>query len=576
MAKSLVFSGVLCYYLGMKIDPKNLPNNSEILQQIVAELLLKNEALETNNDGLATTNKTLVTEVTELNTNNNNLITTNKTLATEVAELNTKIATLLHQLAILKAKNFGKSSEKIKQQIDDIELMLEEEESQVIEIDADDDEIVVTEDSPAVAKGQAKRKKLPEHLEHIDVVLNPDPKCPSCGGEEFRQISVDSSETLEYIPSSFKVIRYSRPRCACVNCEKIVQAYPASTTIAKGKAAPGLLAHILVQKYCDHLPFYRQSQIYEREGVELARSTMASWAGQCAELLTPLINELRKSVFSSPQIHGDDTPVRVLAPGLGKTKKGYIWSYVRDGRPHGDTTPPAICYFYSADRLGIRPAEHLKGYSGVLHADAYAGYNKLYNNGEPNSKATITEAACWAHTRRKFYEVTVANENANIAFNTLEEIRKIYKLEEKIKGRDPDQRKELRQEESKKLVDKLFTDWKKFYKGLPKHSSTAKAIAYGLNNEEALKRFLDNGCIEIDNNAAERSMRSIALGRKNWLFAGSDKGGETAAAIYSLLETAKLNNINPWQYLAKVFSVIQDHNSTKIAELLPWNINLQT
>lgn len=318
---------------------------------------------------------------------------------------------------------------------------------------------------------------------------------------------------------------------------------------------------------------YRQSQIYEREGIELSRSTMASWAGQCARLLQPLVVELRRSIFASGQIHGDDTPVKVLAPGLGKTKTGRIWAYVRDGRPYGDITPPAVCYFYSADRKGERPNEHLQNFTGVLHADAYAGYNKLYIS-DKNPEATITEAACWAPTRRKFYEITVTNDKANIAIGVLAEIGKMYKIEEEIKGLEPTQRLEQRQQKSKEIVQKLFMSIKKAYSELPKKSSTAKAIAYALNNQEALMRFLGDGKIEVDNNAAERAMRTIAVGRKNWLFAGSDNGGHTAASIYSLIETAKLNGLNPWQYLQKVLDTIQDYNSAKIAELLPWNIKL--
>ena len=263
----------------------------------------------------------------------------------------------------------------------------------------------------------------------------------------------------------------------------------------------------------------------------------------------------------------------MLAPGLGKTKTGRIWTYVRDGRKYGDIISPAVCYFYSPDRKGIRPEEHLKDFAGVLHADAYSGYNNVYISKE-NPEAKITEAACWAHTRRKFYEVTVTNPNANIAMNTLEEIGKIYEVEETINGLDPDKRYQVRQERSKNLVEKLFINWKKYLKDLPNKSATGLAINYALNNEDALKRFLNDGKIEIDNNAAERAMRSIALGRKNWLFAGSDAGGETAAAIYTITETAKLNGINPQVYLKYILAQIQDHNAKKIADLLPWNLKL--
>ncbi|MEY3106614.1 MAG: hypothetical protein RIT35_780 [Pseudomonadota bacterium] len=374
-----------------------------------------------------------------------------------------------------------------------------------------------------------------------------------------------------------KVIQYVRPRCACKNCEKIVQGYAHSKGIDKGKAGTGLLAHILVQKYCNHLPMYRQSQMYEREGIELSRSTLASWAGSCARLLEPLINELKKQIFASSEIHGDDTTLKVLAPTMGKTKTGRLWVYVRDGRPHGDTTPPAVCYFYSPDRKGERPREHLKDFKGILHADAYGGYDRVYlNKDDPKNHipTDITEAACWAHTRRKFYEVVVTNDKASIATEVLDKIAEIYQIESKIKGSDSGERLKVRRAESKILVEALFVSFKKYQTQLAKKSSTAMAIGYALNNQAALMRFLDDGKIEIDNNAAERAMRSIAVGRKNWLFAGSDAGGHTAANIYSLIETAKLNNINPWAYLKQVLDTIQDHSSSNLAALLPWNIKL--
>lgn len=513
----------------MKIDIKNLPSGDAILHQIIINLWSVNESLR-------------------------------------------------EQLALLRAKQFGKSSEKLDRQISELELRIEENESLVAPIMVNADADISEAEGDESGKRHPRRMKLPDNLSRTDVVLAPDPVCPSCGGEEFRKISDDISEALEYVPCSFKVNRYIRPRCACINCEAIVQAYTSSRAIDKGKAESGLLAHILVQKYCNHLPLYRQSQMYEREGIELSRSTMASWVGQCSKLLEPLIEELKKSIFTADHIHGDDTTVKVLAPGLGKTKTGRLWTYVRDGRPHGDTTtPPAVCYFYSPDRKGERPREHLKDYKGVLHADAYSGYDELYvKKGKDKSEvSSIREAACWAHTRRKFYEVVVANDKASIANAILEKISEIYSIESKIKGFAPGERLKHRQEKSKELVQNLFLSFKKYYGQLPKKSSTGKAIAYAMNNQAALMRFLEDGMIEIDNNAAERAMRSIAVGRKNWLFAGSDNGGRSAAAIYSLIETAKLNNINPWKYLQKVLDTIQDHSSHKIAELLPWNIKLE-
>jgi transposase len=499
-----------------------------------------------------------------------------KVLFDENELLNQENQSLREQLALLKAKSYGKSSEKLGKQIEELELKIEE--NEIIlgfkpergNLGSDkSQEISNSKDS----KQLAKRRKLPDYLPREDEVLNPVAECPSCGGVEFRKISDDISETLEYVPSSFKVIRHIRPRCACINCEKIVQAYAPSKAIDKGKAGAGLLAHILVQKYCNHLPLYRQSQIYDREGVEISRTTMASWVGQCARLLEPIAEAIQRFVFSGEQIHGDDTPVKVLAPGIGKTKTGRIWSYVLDGRPHGDKSPAAVCYFYSPDRKGTRPLEHLKDFTGVLHADAYTGYDQLYINDE-KSATKIEEAACWAHTRRKFYEVTIANDKANIAIAILEQIGEIYSIEADIRGLEPDKRLEERQKKSKVLVEKLFTGFRKAYDQLPKKSSTAKAISYALNNQKALMRFLDNGKIEIDNNAAERAMRSIAIGRKNWLFAGSDSGGHTASIIYSIIETAKLNHINPWKYLQKVLAIIQDYRANKVEDLLPWNIIL--
>jgi len=519
-------------------DLKHLPFEPEVLREMVVKL-----------------QKTIV----ELSSQNSELVAENENLK--------------EQLVLLRARRFGKSSEKLEKQIEELELKIEENES-VLGFKATDGESSGLDNATEQTKGVPRRQKLPEHLARETIILEPELKCPACGGEKFRKIGDDVSETLEYVPSSFRVIRYVRPRCACVGCEQIVQAYPASKAIDKGKAGSGLLAYIIVQKYCNHLPLYRQSQMYEREDIDLSRTTMAGWVGQCIKLLEPIAKEIQKHIFAAGQIHGDDTPIKVLAPGLGKTKTGRLWTYVVDGRPHGDTGPPAVCYFYSPDRKGIRPAEHLKDFTGVLHADAYSGYDKIYEDSN-GYKTAIEEAGCWSHMRRKFYEVTLANDKASIASAVLEQISGVYRIEAEIKGLSPERRLQERQSRSRSLVEALFTGFKKAIAVLPQKSSTAKAISYALNNKEALMRFLDNGKVEIDNNAAERAMRAIALGRKNWLFAGSDSGGHRAAIIYTMVETAKLNNINPWKYLKKVFDVIQDYKANKVGELLPWNIILE-
>jgi transposase len=561
----------------MKIDISNTSAEVESLRQIVASLQHKNEEwsskykkleqekseLSANHSKLSSSHITLHTRYSELESNHTELLKKN-------TELSNYIALLEERLRLLKAKRFGKSSEKLERQIDVVERLLEEEES-----------LLGFNLKPGAAskentqeKGKAKRKKLPSHLPREEVVLEPEAKCDSCGGKSFRKIGEEVSEILERIPESYKVIRYIRPRCACTNCDNIVQAYTPSKVIDKGIAGPGLLADIFVNKFSNHLPAYRQSQMFEREGIDISRSTISSWLGQGAQLLEPIADLIREYVISCNQIHGDDTPVKVLNPGTKKTKTGRMWVYVNDGRPRGDDSPIAAGYYYSPDRKGERPEKHLKDFTGILHADAYAGYNNLYKS-EENPEATVEEVCCWAHVRRKFYDIIASNDKANIAHRIIDKIGEIYHIESTIRGMSPDVRLKTRKEKSEKLVNELFTGLKKAYKQLPKKSSTAKAIAYTVNNEVALKRFLGNGNIEIDNNAAERALRSVAVGRKNWLFAGSDKGGKTAAIIYTILETAKLNNINPVKYLHKVFDIIQDYKSNKLQDLLPWNIKLE-
>lgn len=487
-----------------------------------------------------------------------------------IRDLTDENTSLKAQLALLKKRRFGSPSEKLDEAIADLEARIEES-----EVNATHSTITTTEDHDAEdsAKAKPKRKPLPEALPRDEVVLSPEPTCPDCGGESFRKVEDDVTEMLDYQPASFRVLRTIRPRCACVACEMIVQAELPSYPISKGKATAGLLAHLLVQKYANHLPLYRQSEIYAREGVELSRSTMAGWVGQCSRLLQPLIDALRNDVFACDHLHGDDTTVRVLAPQIGKSKTGRIWAYVRDGRASGSDAAPAVCYFYSPDRKGIRPKAHLHNFTGVLHADAYAGFNGVYQS-EDNPNGTATQASCWAHVRRKFYEVTVAMPNAGIAAEAVKRIASLYKIEKEARGKDPDERRAYRQEHSKKIVDDFFKWLIKCRDQLPKKSQTAKAINYALKLENSLQTFLDDGAVEIDNNIAERAMRPIAVGRKNWLFAGSDKGGESAANIFSLIQSAILNDVNPHAYLKKLLESIQDHNSQKLNELLPWNIRL--
>jgi hypothetical protein len=330
-------------------------------------------------------------------------------------------------------------------------------------------------------------------------------------------------------------------------------------------AGPGLLAHVLVSKYGDHLPLYRQAEIYAREGVELDRSTLADWVGGASRLVQPLVEALRRHVMSGQKLHADDTPVPVLAPGLGKTKTGRLWTYVRDDRPAGDRTPAAVWFAYTPDRKGEHPKEHLRQFTGTLQADAYAGFEQIYEGGR------IQEAACWAHVRRKFYDIQVAHKSL-VAAEALERIGALYAIEKEIHGRSPEQRREMRNTRSRPLLGSLKQWLEETLVKLSKKSDTAMAVRYALGRWEALLRYCDDGRLEIDNNAAERALRAVALGRKNYLFAGSDRGGESAAAIYSLIGTAKLNGIDPESYLRNVLSRIAEHAINRIDELLPWNL----
>jgi len=480
-----------------------------------------------------------------------------------IASMRQEMDYLRWQLAKARQESFGRSSER-----GDLLNQLPLYQEAPVPVDTPAADAIMAPAKARAPRQSSQRKPLPEALPREEHVLYPqtDCGCPACGGK-LKWLGQDVSETLEYVPASFKVVRTVRPRLACGRCDTIVQAPAPSRPIERGLAGPGLLAQVLVSKYCDHQPLYRQSAIYARHGVELSRSTLADWVAASSRLLRPLVEALHGYVTAGQKIHADDTPVPVLAPGRGKTKTARLWTYVRDDRPAGSDAPPAVWFGYSPDRKGEHPVKHLKHFAGIMQADGYAGFNRLYETGR------ILEAACWAHVRRKFYDI--AQQQASpVALAAIARIGELYGIEAQIRGKPAGQRQQVRQGRAGPLLASLH-DWlHETLRALSRKSALAEAIRYALARWVALTRYVDDGCIEIDNNAAERALRVVALGRKNYLFAGSDAGGQSAAAIYSLLGTAALNGIEPMAYLREVLARIADYPINRIQDLLPWHLVL--
>jgi transposase len=479
------------------------------------------------------------------------------TARAELLEVQLIVEKLRFELARLKRQQYGRSSEQLDAKIAQLELTLEDLEAS----QAARPTPVVTPVLEPAAK--PVRRPLPAQLPREEIVHAAPCACPACGGE-LRAAGEDAAEMLEWVAAHYKVIRHVRPKFACARCERLVQSPAPSRPIARGLAGPGLLAHVLVSKYVDHLPLYRQSQIFARDGIDLDRSTLADWVGGASALLEPLVGALGRYVFAADKLHADDTPVPVLCPGRGTTRQGRLWTYVRDDRPAGSDDPPAVLLRYTPDRKAVHPVAHLGGFRGILQADGYAGFDRLYGE-------RIQEAACWAHVRRKFYDFHVAHDSP-LAAEALERIGRLYAVDADIRGRPPDERRRVRQARAGPELESLHAWLHTTLTTVSKKSELAIAIRYALSRWAALTRYRDDGRVEIDNNAAERSLRAIALGRKNWLFAGSDDGGERAAVIYSLLGTAQLNGLNVEAYLRHVLERLPDHPVNRVDELLPWAI----
>jgi transposase len=468
------------------------------------------------------------------------------------------------QIAKLRREQYGQSSERSRKLLDQLELQLEEAAALAAEDEIAAAPVGSTTVHPFTRK-KPVRAPFPAYLPRERVVLPAPTACPCCGGR-LAKLGETITETLESVPRQWKVIQTVREKFTCRSCEKITQPPAPFHVIPRGHVGPSLLAMILYAKYGEHQPLNRQSEAYAREGVDLDVSTLADHVGAGVAVLSPLTELIRRHVAAAERLHGDDTTVPLLAKG--KTITARLWTYVRDDRPFAGPDPPAAVFFYSRNRGGEHPARHLAGYAGILQADAYAGFGELYDG--KRKPGPITEAACWSHGRRRFFELADLKK-APLAVEAVRRIDELFAIERTINGLSEGDRLAVRQRESKPVVADLEAWMRAERARLSRHAETAKAIDYMLTRWTAFTRFLDNGRICMTNNAAERALRGVALGRRSWLFAGSDRGGERAAAAYTLIATAKLNAINPQAWLADVLARIADHHASRLHELLPWH-----
>ena len=491
------------------------------------------------------------------------------------------IAHLKLQIEKLNRDRFGPRSERTVRLLDQLELQLAE-----LEATATEDELAAetaaakTTSAASYVRKRPSRKPFPGHLPRERIVVPGPTSCSCCGGMRLSKLGEDVTETLESIPRQWKVIQHVREKFTCRDCETISQAPAPFHVIARGWAGPSLLAMILFEKFGQHQPLNRQAERYALEGVPLSLSTLADQVGACTAVLMPLFSRLERHVMSAERLHGDDTWVPVLAKG--KTDTGRLWVYVRDDGPFGGPAPPGAVFHYARDRRGEHPKAHLAGYSGIFQADAYAGYNGLYDRGR--NSGLIEEAACWVHARRPFFFMADIAAHARLKArgktNTvisplaLEMVRRIdalFAVEREINGQSANRRRTVRRDLSAPLVADLEIWMREQRAKLSRGNDVAKAMDYMLKRWAAFTRFLDDGRICLSNNAAERALRGVALGRKSWLFCGSDRGGQRAAIMYSLIVSAKLNDVDPQAWLADVLARIADHPVQKLDELLPWN-----
>jgi transposase len=504
--------------------------------------------------------------------------------AVALAEQSSNRALIAHlklQIEKLNRDRFGPRSERTARLLDQMELQLEELEATATEDDlAAEAAAAKTTTVAGFTRARPARRPFPEHLPRERVVVPGPVACACCGGARLSKLGEDVTETLEVVPRSWKVIQHVREKFSCRDCERISQAPAPFHVIPRGWAGPNLLAMMLFEKFGQHQPLNRQAERYGREGVPFSLSTLADQVGACTAVLMPLFQRLRAQIMAAERLHGDDTTVPVLA--RSKTDIARLWTYVRDDRPFGGPAPPGAVFHYARDRGGEHPQSHLAGYSGILQADAYGGYGKLY---EPGRKpGPILEAACWAHARRKFFVLADVAGSARraaqgkaptvlspICLEAVQRIDALFAIERDINGRPADARQAARQVMSAPLLADLH-QWLTVQRSkLARGNEVARAIDYLLKRWTAFTRFVDDGRICISNNAAERALRGIALGRRSWLFCGSDRGGQRAAVMYSLIVTAKMNDVDPQAWLADVLARIAGHPAQRLDDLLPWN-----
>lgn len=489
------------------------------------------------------------------------------------------IQTLRLRIANLKKQVFGQSSEKIEREIEQLELALEDlliaaSEGETAVLDGDQDEAALGAADEAAERPFRRRPRVLEATPRERQELDPGNCCPDCGGD-LRMVGEDVSEMLDLIAAQLKVVQIARVKKSCRRCERMVQVPAPSRPIPGSMAGAGLLAHILVSKFDDHLPLYRQHEIFARMGADIPDSTLVDWCGRAMKVLQPLIERIETDVMASDILHADDTPIRVLDrsqrdKGLGKgVKKGRIWAYVRDPRPWAGASPPGAVYAFAPDWKEEHVHRHLAWTRGILQADGYKGYAKLYDP-DPDGTPRLREAACWAHLRRDFHDEWEKTKSA-IAREALDRIGALYDIEREINGRPADVRLAVRQRHSAPKVEAFFAWSERQLSLIPGKGDLAKAFRYGLSRRASFSLFLEDGRVAIDNNPAERALRPIGIGRKNWLFAGADTGAETLARAMTIIETAKLNGLDPQAYLADILARINDHKINRLDDLLPWN-----